>query len=776
MAIIRKYKIQRYKQVTIDLQSGNIEDGGFSTFQLDDPSMLLNPPNGTSDFFGTVKRVVLLGEVVRETLDTGNVGIGQFNQLTQQDFENQLQLGNFTYNRENNGQPTVIGWVELGETYPSFYYEDCITGTNMGKTPVSENYYDLDYFDVSPYTVSGDGAAALQQIGNWDYGNSFGNWGLAPFPGQEPLTLQGYIVAVLNGGTLQGGNVPTFPGDFLGNLLLNQIPLLIADYSENFERNTTYTISPSFAKNNGMSKNVYGRIRRTINSGFIPFGGLDKNSGLCISTGVSISVVGPSTGTGVSPNAPSGPRNVTSVQFGGDLSRKLYVDCFESLKIDFDGIQNTLTKSPDNMGAILQFGEVDASNNTDDIREYNFTQAVRQQIQLSKMLYNIRDPRQIYNDNINIPSGILRAYLNDDKCTATVIPAYLNKDGQIPEPIGPHREYNNEEIREYLQSNYGFYDKTLFEIGKNQNGIMQYSDGLSFREYTSTSAWGWHSSRYSAHYLMEYSGNQTISFSLKIPTREEINRSTSQGLFGNSSATFLYENKTWKSIIDLLSLAKESSNSFIKKDGKSISLQLPDITYKKVYDSDFVKVIVYSKTRKYFSINQTHSTIFLGFNDNNTYSYQSYGEFLTSLNKTDILSNNQLLLSKRNIQYGKNPLEKLGVVKWTDLSRFNNPNIRISPNGSLYIELTDGTYLLDIYHSLMNLHLAQVGWDTIMKYIKKYETLLLSGTNDFESLYEEIQEEEFLRKNRKTDILDSSNQTVWPPSNDFSFDEFGILI
>jgi hypothetical protein len=275
---------------------------------------------------------------------------------------------------------------------------------------------------------------------------------------------------------------------------------------------------------------------------------------------------------------------------------------------------------------------------------------------------------------------------------------------------------------------------------------------------------------------MEYSGNQTISFSLKIPTREEINRSTSQGLFGNSSATFLYENKTWKSIIDLLSLAKESSNSFIKKDGKSISLQLPDITYKKVYDSDFVKVIVYSKTRKYFSINQTHSTIFLGFNDNNTYSYQSYGEFLTSLNKTDILSNNQLLLSKRNIQYGKNPLEKLGVVKWTDLSRFNNPNIRISPNGSLYIELTDGTYLLDIYHSLMNLHLAQVGWDTIMKYIKKYETLLLSGTNDFESLYEEIQEEEFLRKNRKTDILDSSNQTVWPPSNDFSFDEFGILI
>jgi hypothetical protein len=287
MATINKYQIRRYKEVLIDVPAGIVEDGGFSTFQLDNPDMILNPPNGTSDFFGTIKKVVLLGEVIKETLDTGNVGIGQFNQLTQQDFQNQLNLGTFVYNKDNGGRATVIGWVELGETYPSFYYEDCVVGGNNGKRPVSENYYDLDYFDVSPYTVSGEGIgqAALQQTGNWNYGDSIGNWGPLPFPRQENLTLDRYMIAVLNGGEIQGVKVTELRSNLLGS-----IPVLISDYEEHFlGNNSKYTLSPSFANNNGNSRVVYARIRRTISSGFRPSTEFQKNSGGCISIGTSVS-------------------------------------------------------------------------------------------------------------------------------------------------------------------------------------------------------------------------------------------------------------------------------------------------------------------------------------------------------------------------------------------------------------------------------------------------------------------------------------------------------
>lgn len=275
MAIITTFQIRTFKEIPISVEPGTIEDGGFSTFNLDNP--LSVGRSGTSDFSGIISKVVLIGEVIKETLDTGVVGIGQFNQLTQQDFQNQLNLGNFVYNPRTRGQSEVIGWVEIGTTYPSFYYEDCPSG----KRPKSDNYFDLSQMDVSLYKVSGQGTGnfALQRTGNWNYGESIGRWGVQPFPQQSTQTIQDYLRSTLNGGIVDGGNVTQING-----IILSSIPLLISNYEENFEGNNTFTLSPSFSNisSNNLSsqKTVYGRQRRTISDGFVPFT-LKTNIGEC---------------------------------------------------------------------------------------------------------------------------------------------------------------------------------------------------------------------------------------------------------------------------------------------------------------------------------------------------------------------------------------------------------------------------------------------------------------------------------------------------------------
>jgi hypothetical protein len=65
MAIINKFFIRRFREVIVDVQPGLFEDGGASTFQLDDPA---GGNFGTSDFLSTVKRVVLLGEIVKNVV------------------------------------------------------------------------------------------------------------------------------------------------------------------------------------------------------------------------------------------------------------------------------------------------------------------------------------------------------------------------------------------------------------------------------------------------------------------------------------------------------------------------------------------------------------------------------------------------------------------------------------------------------------------------------------------------------------------------------------
>jgi hypothetical protein len=783
MPVFERYRIERYKEILINQPSGNVPDGGFSSYTLDNPSI---SPNGTGDFLGVIKTVVLLGEIYKETMDTRNMSFTEFNNLTQQQFDDYVSQGLILLNRQTNGQPQRIGWVEMSRSHASFYYQSC----QGGKRPISEHYFDLNEFAFDNKTVIGEGAEiepteALTPIGNFDP-NIANNLGVLR-PRFEILNLTDYIRFAMVG-SITNSNGETFR---INNLSLtdqtrpNQVSLLMANRGDHFDNQFATQVSPG----------KWGMVRRTIFESIKPgthvvypqlgFGvqqtsyNLDfsVSDGQCLQT----TIVTPTGGVVVV----GGGGITTTPQIGGpmsppktvesDTSGNLYADCFQSFNSNFKGIENILSVSPNNFGSILQVGIPNTSNNFDEISQSDSLKSKREELQFIDNLYNIRDPRELYSDNINIPSGILQSYLIDD-CELKVIPSYLDKDGQIPEPVGPHRVYNLQEIRDYLYVNYKFSDKTLFEMGKDENGIRKYSDGKSFREYAGTSAYGWYSSRYAGHYLTEYPGNTKTAFSLKIPTRNELENASSQGLFANSSAYFVYENPVWKSVIDFLITAKESAISFVKKDGKPIKVIMPDATYKKLYDTEFIKIVIISKTKKYFALNAVNSNIFLGFNDDNIISYENENQFLSSLNKNDIVDFQNLSLEDRNLQYGKNPFEKIGLVRWFDVSRFQSPSIKINSSGVLYIELIDTTYLLDIYFSLMNLHLSQVNWEVILKYVGEYEQILSYGGNDFEPLYNKIQKEIFFYKNSTTDVLNESTQPVWPPIGPFSFDEFGNLI
>jgi hypothetical protein len=278
MPLISKFQINRYKQIPIKLTPGTISDGGFSTFELNSKSL---ERRGTSDFDGVLIRLILLGEIEKNSLNTGNVSIAQFNQLSQQEVDDRVLSGTFFVNKER------VGWVELGSSRPSFYYEDCTIGSKYGKRPKSDNYFDLLDMAVSPYLVNGNGFdnGALQRLNNWNVNETIGNWGSAPYPNQMPMGLNEYLNFAILGQPLPapvGSNRPIFIPRLYSTPLSN-IPLLIADYLEHFEagayasnNGSTFTLSPSFAEIDSdrplSDKVVYGRLRNTIQTGFKPIG------------------------------------------------------------------------------------------------------------------------------------------------------------------------------------------------------------------------------------------------------------------------------------------------------------------------------------------------------------------------------------------------------------------------------------------------------------------------------------------------------------------------
>lgn len=211
MPILSRANILRFKEILVTESSGFIEDdlGGYS---LDSPSMV---PNETGDFLGIIKTVVLVGEVAIDTIDTRNLSFVQFNSLTQQQFDDFVQNGQILYNPNNAQQSKILGWVEIGRTVASFYYETC----PGGKRPVSEHYFDINSFafdnkllvgealNVYPsFTAATSGPnTSLTPIGNFDPAWT-NNMGIIA-PRFQPLSLPDYMkFAMFNGGQIVNGN------------------------------------------------------------------------------------------------------------------------------------------------------------------------------------------------------------------------------------------------------------------------------------------------------------------------------------------------------------------------------------------------------------------------------------------------------------------------------------------------------------------------------------------------------------------------------------------
>lgn len=264
MAIIRTHYINRYKEVIVNQPAGLVEDGGFSTYTLNDPTA---GAFGTSDFFGVIKSVTLIGEIVEVTIDTGRFSVGQINNTSQADFDQQVLLGNIKITEK------TLGWVEIGKSRASFYYEECTPTSFVRKKPISEHYYDFSTFAFGNTLVNGSGQndvgsnfsvgeAALRPIGTFDQNIGLGAVG----PRFEPMDLQSYMRQVVNSSINGNSVIQNITGETrpvpgyspLDGQILRDVQLYIADREEHFNNQNAQTISTG----------KYGRNRSIISEGF----------------------------------------------------------------------------------------------------------------------------------------------------------------------------------------------------------------------------------------------------------------------------------------------------------------------------------------------------------------------------------------------------------------------------------------------------------------------------------------------------------------------------
>lgn len=261
MPVFQRVKIERFKEILLNQPAGLVSDGGFSTYTIDDPSIT---PIGTGDFLGVIKTAVLLAEVYEDTMDTRNMSLAQFNNLTQQQFDDAVRQGTILLNRNNNFQSRRIGWVEIGRTRASFYYETC---DNSSKRPVSEHYYDLSQIQFDNKIVLGEGSeveptVALSQIGNFDpnWTNNTGIFG----PGFNPIPLSEYVkFAAFNNGMIQnvmGDTRQINPLGLTDDSRPIRVNLLMATRTDHFDNQYATEITPG----------KWGMIRSTIEEGFRP--------------------------------------------------------------------------------------------------------------------------------------------------------------------------------------------------------------------------------------------------------------------------------------------------------------------------------------------------------------------------------------------------------------------------------------------------------------------------------------------------------------------------
>jgi hypothetical protein len=189
------------------------------------------------------------------------MSFNEFNNLTQTQFDDYVRQGMILLNRQTNGQPERIGWVEIGRSHASFYYQSC----SGGKRPVSEHYFDIQEFAFNNRTVIGEGSEiepteALTPIGNFDP-NIANNLGVIR-PGFEPLNLTDYIRFAMIGTitNTNGESIRINDLSLTDQTRPTQVSLLMANRLEHFDN--------QFA--NEVSVGKWGVIRRVINESIRP--------------------------------------------------------------------------------------------------------------------------------------------------------------------------------------------------------------------------------------------------------------------------------------------------------------------------------------------------------------------------------------------------------------------------------------------------------------------------------------------------------------------------
>jgi len=522
MAIITRYKFKNFYQTAIPQTAGLVEDGGFSTYTLDTPQT----PGGTSDFLGVIQNVHLLGLLDKVTVDTKRRNPNEIDTMTPEQFRQTLERG------EMVKTVNEIGWVVINKSRASFYYKDCkLTPTGSGKQPHSEHYFDIDNFYIDNFRlVTGPdgpqgrtnvGLPALEQLAPIDP-NIENNLGLIG-PKLYGMGINEYFKNVVI-----NGSVPNWDTEFYyqrgrgdGDYLLpspfdsvqlsatykptnpiRRVDLYLATITEHF--NNPFTLPQADGK--------WGRLRGTS----IDFGAkasdrepvlllnretflnLYFNTGSCIPSG--------STDTGGGEDKRDDKRDgvddvddrvyFSDPNFPFDEFPKmsgfpiLAMDCHGN-EVSFPIEQKGNYKSEYPIqGASTTLSPADISYPTEvDSTDLTF---VKHNFQSELITDGIRDPREPNPTSKDLQKGILNIVYNCNTCDAEAVPKFRDKDGDIPEFVGPIVENYIQQIRYNIHNVFGIrgYGKQLLELGCGTDGLTQFSDGHSFIEYIGESAFG----------------------------------------------------------------------------------------------------------------------------------------------------------------------------------------------------------------------------------------------------------------------------------------------
>jgi hypothetical protein len=101
----------------------------------------------------------------------------------------------------------------------------------------------------------------------------------------------------------------------------------------------------------------------------------------------------------------------------------------------------------------------------------------------------IRDPRSIATNNEFIPHGTYKALLNKNDCVIEIHEDFRDKDGDIPEVVGPIVTRYIENIRKEMINRF-ITKNPLRLIGYGTDGYEYYSDGNSYTELHGESIFG----------------------------------------------------------------------------------------------------------------------------------------------------------------------------------------------------------------------------------------------------------------------------------------------